>query len=47
MTGIPIGLGVHRDGVEPEFLRSSDDPHGDLAAVGDEHSLFKGRGLIG
>ena len=32
-----VGVGVHRDGPDPELAQRPEDPDGDLAAVRDEH----------
>ena len=37
VRGIGVGVGVHRDRVDAEAAQGADDPHRDLAAVGDEH----------
>ena len=34
MEGVPIRLGIHRHGGDAHFLAGPDDPHGDLAPVG-------------
>ena len=39
VRGVAIGIGVDRDGAHPHRLHGADDPHGDLAPVGDEHGL--------
>ena len=40
-----VDVGVHRDGAHPHRLHGADDPHGDLAAVGDEHG-FERRSVV-
>jgi hypothetical protein len=35
---VAVGLGVHADGVDAEAVRRAGDPHGNLAAVGDQES---------
>jgi hypothetical protein len=32
-----VGLGVDRDGADPELPQGAEDADGDLAAIGDEH----------
>ena len=37
VDGAAIGLGVDGDGADPELPQRSEDPDGNLAAVGDQH----------
>ena len=37
MRGVGVGVGVHRDRVDAEASQGADHPHGDLAAIGDQH----------
>src|SRR5215813_5864098 len=39
MRAVAIGLGVNRDGLDPEFLAGGDDANGDFAAIGDQDLL--------
>jgi len=43
---MPIHVGEHGDGAHPHRLHRADDAHGDLASVGDEHGLERGRSHI-
>ena len=36
MRGGGVGIGVHRDGAQPEPATAGEDPAGDLPAVGDQ-----------
>ena len=38
VRGVGVGVGVHGDRVDAEAAKGADDPHRDLAAVGDEDS---------
>ena len=42
MQGVAVELGVHRHGGDPELASGADDPHGDLATVGDQDLLQHG-----
>ena len=39
VQGVAVELGVHGDGGDPELAAGADDPHGDLASVGDQDLL--------
>ena len=39
VTGTGIGLAVHRDGTDAHAAQGADDPHGDLATVGDQYCV--------
>jgi hypothetical protein len=39
MERIAVGLGIHRDRLDPHEARSLDDPAGDLAAICDQNSF--------
>ena len=43
VQGVPLGLGIDGDGLDPHAPRRLDHPTGDLAAVGDEDFLEHGR----
>jgi len=36
VKGIPVGLGVDRDGPDAELTQRAEDPHRDLTPVGDK-----------
>jgi hypothetical protein len=39
MQAIAIGFRVHRDGFDAQILAGADDPHSNLAPVGDQYLL--------
>ena len=44
---VAVGLGVHGDRFDPELVERSDDPDGDLAAVGDQDPCkHEGRAML-
>ena len=43
MKRIPIALRIHRNRGEPHFAARPDNPHGDLAAIGDQYLVQVGR----
>ena len=43
MKRVAVALRIHRDRGEPHVAARPDDPHGDLAAVGDEYFFQVGR----
>ena len=42
MERIAVGRGVDGDSLDPELVRSTDHPDGDLASVGDQHPIEHG-----
>ncbi len=44
---IGVGVGVDGDRMDAEPSERADDPHGDLAAIGDEHPVERARGASG
>ena len=36
---VPVGLGIHRDGVDAEPAAGADHAAGDLAAIGDQYAF--------
>ena len=45
VQGVPVGVRVHRHGLEPGVLAGPDDADGDLAAVGDQDCMHVVRTL--
>ena len=44
--GKAVGIGIDRNGCDPQFLQRTDDAHGDFAAIGNQNFFEHGLRLI-